>query len=75
MRNIKDSSGYLQQLQCDTKKSMRSMDAEITSTANTTLPEFIFLSKLIFYMILYFLILYWSVVDLQCYASFTYIAN
>ena len=31
------------------------MDAEITSTANTTLPEFIFLSKLIFYMILYFL--------------------
>ena len=54
---------------------MRSMDAEITSTANTTLPEFIFLSKLIFYMILYFLILDWSVVDLQCYASFRYIAN
>ena len=61
MRNIKDCSGYLQQLQCNTKKSMRSMDAEITSTVNTTLPEFIFLSKLIYDF--GFFILYWSVVD------------
>ena len=52
---------------------MRSMDAEITSTVNTTLPEFIFLSKLIYDF--GFFILYWSVVDLQCYASFRYIAN